>query len=408
MDFDRYDNKFQKEQKKRQEEAKRKRDQEVKLQREHEARQKELTMLAEKRREEEEARRIQLELEEAEENRITGGINCKHVLTPYSIDADHETADDKVILPELCLTQLSNQDVFGKNVVIFRLSGSNGSITHGGVREFSAPEGHIGLPKKVLDCLGGDITQLSSVELKYILLPKCTYVKLRPKMNRFFEVQPVKRCLEENLLQHTTLTVGDTITVWYRGVAHPMIVVEMKPEQAGSLKDTDIEVDLDLSEEFQQKNIPSSVSTSSVNIADQSTTAVSASSVETVTPAYTLGRSNAALPLVRQLSQSLLSRFTLDAEPDATADASTYLAAKIRLPNGKAVVRKFSHSAQLIQIFLFLQRELGLDDNAAMNLQLSRRIEPRTWTVSDSTSLQSLTEVGLAVKSEALIATLLT
>jgi hypothetical protein len=112
--------------------------------------------------------------------------------------------------------------------------------------------------------------------------------------------------------------------------------------------------------------------------------------------------------LARQLSQSFLSRFTLASEPDAAVtDQSTFLQAKVRLPNGKTVVRRFAHSAQLVQIFLFLQQELGLDDEAAMKLQISRRIEPRTWSVSDSTSLQSLTEVGLAVKSEALIATLL-
>lgn len=410
MDFDRYDSKFQKEQKKRQDEAKRKRDQEVKLQREHDARQRELALIAEQRRQDEENRRVQAELEEAEEMRLTGGIRCKHNLIPYAIDTKHETADDKILLPEECLTELSNQDVFGRNVVIFKISGSNGLVTHGGVREFSAPPGHVGLPKKVLECLGDDISKLETIEIKYILLPKCSYVKLRPKLNRFFEVQPVKRCLEENLLQHTTLTVGDLITVWYRGVAHPMIVVEMKPEQAGSLKDTDIEVDLDLSEEFQKKSaVPAVTSSSSASAAASlGNDAIAAQSLPLPpTPAYTLGRADTSLPLVRQLSQSLLSRYILEPEPDTSLEPSMILQAKIRLPNGKTVVRKFSHSSLLIQVFLFIQQELALDDDAAMKLQLSRRIEPRTWTVSDKTSEQSLSEVGLAVKSEALIATLL-
>lgn len=409
MDFDRYDSKFQKDQKKRQEEAKRKRENELVLQKEHEARQKELAVKAEQRREEEEARRIQAELEEAEEVRQTGGIKCKHQLIPYSIDAEHETADDKVILPEDCLTELSNQDVFGRNVVIFRVTGNNGTTTHCGVREFSAPSGHIGLPKKVLDCLGGDVSALSQVEIKYVLLPKCTYVKLRPKLNRFFEVQPVKRCLEENMLLHTALSVDDVITVWYRGVAHPMVVVEMRPDRAGSLKDTDIEVDLDLSEELQQqRSEPNSAVQVNSSAADANTSSGSSSWSTALAPANTLGRAEGSLPLARQLSQSFLSRFTLASEPDATVtDQSTFLQAKVRLPNGKTVVRRFAHSAQLVQIFLFLQQELGLDDEAAMKLQISRRIEPRTWSVSDNTSLQSLTEVGLAVKSEALIATLL-
>lgn len=406
MDFDKYDSKFQKDQKKRQEEAKRKREQELRLQREHENRQRELMIKAEQKRQEEEERRIQIEIEEAEEIRLTGGIRCKHNLIPYAIDAAHETADDKIILPEECLSELSEQDVFGKNVVIFRISSQQlGLVTHGGVREFSAPSGHVGLPKKVLDCLGGDLSKLEYIEIKYILLPKCTYVKLRPKLNRFFEVQPVKRCLEENLLQHTTLTVGDLITVWYRGVAHPMVVAEMKPDQAGSLKDTDIEVDLDLSEEFQSKS-STATAVASVNI--PSSLAENTTAVPTLqNSASTLGRASASMPLVRQLSDSLLSGYTLETEPDTSADVNSILQVKIRLPNGKIVVRKFPHSSLLVQIFLFLQKELDLDDSAAMKLQLTRRVEPRTWTASDNTSLQTLSEVGLAVKSEALIATLL-
>lgn len=400
MDFDRYDSKFQKEQKKRQEEAKRKRDHELKLQREHQSRQAELAEMAQKRREEEESRRIQAEIEEAEENRLTGGIRCKHDLIPYIIDEEHETADDKLILPEDCLTELSGQDVFGTNVVIFRITAQSGKVTHAGVREFSAPVGHVGLPKKVVDCFGGDIGQIGTIEVKYVVLPKCKYVKLRPKLNRFFEVQPVKRCLEENLLQHTTLTVNDVITVWYRGAAHPMVVVDMQPESATSLKDTDIEVDLDLSEELQSKS-----NNQETPAAGQILGGSSPSPSPVPAVVHTLGRADASLPLSRQLSQSFLSNFSLDPEPDVSADTATILQAKIRLPNGKTVVRRFPHAAQLVQIFLFIQQELGVDDNQAMRLQLARRIEPRTWSVSDATSLNTLAEVGLGVKSEALIAT---
>ena len=39
-------------------------------------------------------------------------------LTPYVIDGE----DDKVILPESCIVDLSNLDVFGKGPILMRLS----------------------------------------------------------------------------------------------------------------------------------------------------------------------------------------------------------------------------------------------------------------------------------------------
>jgi hypothetical protein len=226
IDLDLRSGRMEKEQQKRREEAKKKKAREAELQRLQAQREKEQALLAVQRREEMEKLEMERQLAKEEENRLTGGIQFKKQLIPYAVDGE----DDKVLLPEDCLTDLSQQDAFGRGAAMFELraevvrysttdsqSGTITSGTHCGVREFSAPAGHIGLPKKVVECLAQELSQIKSIEIKFVVLPKCTYAKLRPRHNNFVEVGPVKLCLEENLRFHTTLSVGDQLTVWYRG-----------------------------------------------------------------------------------------------------------------------------------------------------------------------------------------------
>lgn len=428
LDLDLRSSKVEKEQEKRRLEAKRKREQELKLQREHEKRERELALLAEQRREQEEALRIERELVEAEEFRLTGGIKFSHKLIPYLINEEHEKADDKVILPEDCLTELSAQDVFGRNVVIFRLSATltaeegldiqsttkSAVTTHCGVREFSAQPGHIGLPRKVFDCLGGSLARIEGavVDIKYVLLPKCKGVKLRPLRNRFFEVLAVKRCLEENLMFHTALSLGDTITVWFRGTAHPLRVCELHPDAAVSLVDTDVEVDLDTSEELQQKQTPLS-SSAPVN---KSSGEIEESAVLTTSTPYTLGRVNVSTAISSPSSidfSALLAAHVLEPEPSATS-GDGILQAKVRLPHNAVLVRRFDTQGSLLQIFLAVLQSLTINDptasaeELARRLQLSTRFPPRSFSLSDQEVVaQSLQSLGLAQKSETFIASLL-
>lgn len=221
IDLDLRSNKFDKEQQKRRDEAKRKKAKEMESQKEQARREQELAVRAAQRREELEQAEMAKQLAEDEERSLTGGIRFAHSLKPYLIDGE----DDKVILPEVCLTELTQQDAFGRGALTFQLShflASNtppdSKVTHCGVREFSAPEGAIGIPPKVVASLTAqDVASLGALHIKFVLLPKCTFAKLQPKHNNFIEVGPVKQCLEENLRFHTTLSVGDQLTVWYRG-----------------------------------------------------------------------------------------------------------------------------------------------------------------------------------------------
>merc|ERR1719267_243736 len=92
------------------------------------------------------------------------------------------------------------------------------------------------------------------VRIKFIRMTKLEYVKLRPLDNRFSTIAKVKSMLTQNLTKHATLTKGDILSVWYKGDEHRLRVIETKPEDHGSLIETDLEVDLDVSEEYSRKS----------------------------------------------------------------------------------------------------------------------------------------------------------
>jgi len=236
-----------------------------------------------KRKQEEEAAAEAEEARRRRELKLTGGVNLElHGLVPYVLE---DAEDDKVVLSESALQTLTQQDAIGKGVMQFRLSSSKLHTTHCGVREFSAPENMIGLPRKVIESLLQQhqppsvttealVGMLGAVSIKYIRLPKAAWARLQPFSNLFSTAvrDNVKPALEQSLQLHSTLTKGDLITIWYRGTAHVLRVIAVKSaaaaaaaaadeeeidrdseEEGGacSLFDTDVVVDLDVSLEFQ-------------------------------------------------------------------------------------------------------------------------------------------------------------
>lgn len=254
---------LEKEQQKRREQLLKQKQLEQKKRLEHAQREQELAERARIKKEEEELERLKQESLAQEEYQLTNGIIFeKRLFQYYSLEDERD--DDKVLLPEEYLSELHQLDVFGRGAIIFRLISivNNGVtpnaptttiITHAGIREFTAPPNQIGLPRKIIDTLGGDITKIQEIFLKYVVLPKCRYIKVQPKLNRFFEVQPIKRCFEDNLHKHTCLSIGDLLTIQYRGESYPIVVKEIQPDKYVSLLDTDVEVELENSEEFLQQ-----------------------------------------------------------------------------------------------------------------------------------------------------------
>mmetsp|Transcript_14112 Transcript_14112/g.18499 ORF Transcript_14112/g.18499 Transcript_14112/m.18499 type:complete len:428 (+) Transcript_14112:165-1448(+) len=270
FEFSRSSKKVKEEQKRRKEEARRKLAKEKALQEQARRKQQEiedqikLKRIEDAKKEEEEKQR---QLEEAIK---TGGISYCQSLLGLQISGE----GDKVLLPASALEALSKQDAFGKGPMFFELTLGD-RRTHCGVLEFTADEGTIGLPPKVMSSLGlalGPASQESSegknaadaggtplgeVQIKYVRLEKASFAQIRPEKAGLSQINEIRAVLEQNMRNHATLTVGDILTVWFRGKSYSCEVLEVRPQPQVTVIDTDMELELDLPAEVQEQLSPS-------------------------------------------------------------------------------------------------------------------------------------------------------
>ena len=425
MEFTHRESKFEKEQKARREALKKKKADEERRKRAFEAKEAELESLRQQRRQEEETRKEVAENARLEEQALTGGVTFNiGGLTAYPIEGE----DDKVILPEECLVDLSNLDVFGKGPVLLRLFKQDGKFTHVGIREFSAPAGMIGLPEKVVFTLTGGKTKEEiydgcdeedanaksgalqanidgALSVKYVTMPKVTYAKLQPLHNSFSQVKPVKDMLQENLRFHSTLSVGDLLTVWYRGVPHGLRVCEAQPQDFGSLIDTDVTIDLDVSQEYldREKEKKMDEEQTGAKLQPQMLAPASAGSAPmigekmqdsagraaTSGAGQILGRSSEGISEDpsegaeggEEAHTEHLRKYAILPEEPSQEDASA-LTARLRLSSGGAITRRLRSTEEVGYLLCLAARELSVGHVA---VTLSTRFPARTITAGDAT-----------------------
>lgn len=150
---------------------------------------------------------------------------------------------DKILLPASILESISNKDV--KWPLIFEiLNKESGRKTHCGVLEFTSDEGCAYLPYWM-------IKNLSAIEgetlfFKYANLDKGNYVKIQPQTSDFLDISNPRAVLESNLRFFTCLTKEDIIAIDYNDKIYWLNVLEVKPGNAISIIETDINVDFSL------------------------------------------------------------------------------------------------------------------------------------------------------------------
>ena len=141
----------------------------------------------------------------------------------------------------------------------------NGNILYSGIREFSAPEGAVGISSFVRSSLGvvdsDDEAQQAGTEISLTIhlqtLPKGSFVKFRP-LESGYDVEDWKAFLEQHLRDnYTSLTSGEEIAIKTGNECFRFLVDELRPgKDAISLIDTDLEVDIEpLSEEQARENL---------------------------------------------------------------------------------------------------------------------------------------------------------
>ncbi|CAI5536421.1 unnamed protein product [Closterium sp. Naga37s-1] len=229
-----------------------------------------------------------------------GGIRFNRELIPVAITGDR----DKITLPQSVLSDLPLDEALDRGPMLFELSvpravgasaagasatggmeadgeeeddadecgyavdvDLNGGdyngrrvkrgVTHGGVLEFTAPEGCVGLPPLILRNLGLsgiiDVFNPSGtpppVRVRFVKLPKATFARLQPLRHGFLaDVANHRAVLEAALRGQAALTRGDLLLVGSEVGEVAVRVCEVKgvggARGAATVIDADVEIEL--------------------------------------------------------------------------------------------------------------------------------------------------------------------
>ncbi|GAB66819.1 ubiquitin fusion degradation protein UFD1 [Plasmodium cynomolgi strain B] len=172
---------------------------------------------------------------------------CQKFLTlPLSAKSDKlNSHSDKVILPVSILKTLEKG--FYRSEVEFPYTFSlknvqNNYITHVCVLEFSSNEGIIHVSENVKENLG--IKQNSGIVrllVTYANIPKCDFIKFESLNENTSNIKFMKNLLQNELnLNYSTLTLGDYVHINNLS----FYISELEPDNAVSLINTDITVDI--------------------------------------------------------------------------------------------------------------------------------------------------------------------
>ncbi|CAF4432828.1 unnamed protein product, partial [Rotaria sp. Silwood2] len=163
----------------------------------------------------------------------------------------------KILLPQTALEQLAEQT----NIMLFKLTNSkHNRSTHCGVLEFLADdEPHCYLPYWMMNYLSlneGDEIHIESVHS----LPVGTFVRFQPQSKDFLDISNPRAVLEHVLRNFSCLTKGDLISINYLNRNYELSILELKPSNAVSIIECDIEVDFAPSiDSIDEKSISTSI-----------------------------------------------------------------------------------------------------------------------------------------------------
>jgi hypothetical protein len=154
---------------------------------------------------------------------------------------------DKIVLPSSALEQLLAQAGSSGTLpspLTFELRHPHsGATIHCGVKEFSTTT-TTQLPTWIMQTL--KLNQGDRVLIKLDLLPKGTFARLQPLSIDYRDITDYRAALEAHLRGHyTTLTQGQVLSCRYGGRSYAFEVLELLPQKAVSITDTDLEVDME-------------------------------------------------------------------------------------------------------------------------------------------------------------------
>ncbi|KAI8473018.1 MAG: ubiquitin fusion degradation protein UFD1-domain-containing protein [Monoraphidium minutum] len=165
------------------------------------------------------------------------------------IDKQSAEYGDKVIMPPSALDRLASLHI--EYPMLFKVeNGSTGRSTHCGVLEFIAQEGHVYLPRWMMQNLL--LTEGQAVRFRNVSLPKGTFVKLQPVTSDFLDISNPKAVLERTLRSYSCLTLGDCFVFHYNAKDYEIEVRETRPGEAISIIETDCQVEFEAPKDYKE------------------------------------------------------------------------------------------------------------------------------------------------------------
>lgn len=231
--------------------------------------------------------------------------------------------------------------------------------------------------------------------------------------------------------------------MWFRGVSHPLRIIEMRPNENGVLLDTDVEVELDNSLEtkviegnssdtydnikeidssdsklINKSNINdnpskgyrlSSYSTpSTVTIMNDSHNVMLSASTSSacstlLLPPTPIPMSEVGTEESRANSINNTNDNVLPNEPDT--DDTDSINIRVRTSSGSTFARRFLNTQPFMHLFYFASSEMNVEKKM---LQLSTRFPNRVFTLNEyELSNMSFVDVGITSKQEIFLASII-
>ncbi|TVU21954.1 hypothetical protein EJB05_31625 [Eragrostis curvula] len=175
--------------------------------------------------------------------------------TSYLGRGDIVEDGNKVFLPTSAVDRVCSLNL--EWPLHFRIQNpSTGRASHCGMLEFVAEEGFIHVPTwfdlsswltdlaspfQLMERLGLEVNDLVLLQQK--ALPAATFLKLQAHTKDFLDVAYPRELLEHNLKKYACLTAGETITVTEGDRRYCLNVLELQPEDAVSVLETDVNTD---------------------------------------------------------------------------------------------------------------------------------------------------------------------
>lgn len=158
----------------------------------------------------------------------------------------------KIIMPPSALDQLTRLNIVYP--MLFKLSNKRTErTTHCGVLEFIADEGKIYIPYWMMQNLmveEGGLIQVESATLSV-----ATYSKFQPLSKDFIDLSNPKAVLEMRLRHFACLSKGDIIAINYNNKIYELNVLELKPANAVSIIECDMNVDFEAPPGYEEPRV---------------------------------------------------------------------------------------------------------------------------------------------------------